>query len=365
MTAQAKTLPRWKEPKAKFVGTLVYLDEPQVVFLDHGADAKIIGVAIDREGMTHGFLGAEISFHQWERYKRQFVDLRYLFLLPRWKRWFLFDLAEIDLDRMVPVTRATEDVYKNEDYLPSHHFFAREHTAQIDEIVVSTLKTETYYIDGTWDPADLSLFFGRINDLYSFFLGLKKFVSAKTTLDQKRGLVEAFTDNSLHSGFNYVNLFGDLKGLVGFDERLAMGAIQKASPGFVEIEGQVETLGEVTAAFANYSDNSEELKDKYNELHSYLSRGKLLTKNPARFDPKGPVAKFIREKAEEFSAHLEVDYGTLDKLTGGDSLKAAKILLSFHRRLERYQLFFAEGRVTLDDPKRVASSPSIALKPDA
>jgi hypothetical protein len=140
MTDQAKTLPRWKEPEAKLVGTLVYLDEPQVVFLDHGADAKIIGVAIDRDGMDYGFLGAEISWHQWQRYKRQFVDLRYLFLLPRWKRWYLFDLAAMNESTcMVPVIRAKEDVYKNEDYLPSHRFFAREHTAQIEETVASSV----------------------------------------------------------------------------------------------------------------------------------------------------------------------------------------------------------------------------------
>jgi hypothetical protein len=87
---------RWKEDAAKYVSTLVYLDEPQVVVLDHGDDAKIIGVAVERDGYDFPFLGAEISFSQWERYNRQFVDLRYLFLLPRWKRWYFFDLADQD-----------------------------------------------------------------------------------------------------------------------------------------------------------------------------------------------------------------------------------------------------------------------------
>ena len=105
-------------------------------------------------------------------------------------------------------------------------------TEFVQEIAAPALGTQNYLIDGSWDPADLSLFFGRINDLYSFFLGIKKFASSQTTQEQKRGLIAAFTDNSLHSGFNYVNFFGDLKGLVGFDERLAMGSIVKRSPGF-------------------------------------------------------------------------------------------------------------------------------------
>lgn len=353
---------RWKAATAKFVGTLVYLDEPQVIFLDHGDDAKIIGVAIEREGLAHGFLGAEIDFKQWERYRRQFVDLRYLFLLPRWRKWYLLDLADLKDDKTIPIFRATEEVYRDEQYLPAHGFFAREHTEPM-EAIAAALGAQRYLIDGNWDPADLSLFFGRINDLYSFFLGVKKFASRHTTLEQKQGLIRAFTDNSLHSGFNYVNFFGDLKGLVGFDERLAMGSIVKKSPGYVDVEGKPDTLAEITGAFAIYNKNYEVLENQYNALHSFLSKMRLLKRVSDRFDKTGSVANSIREKNQEFAANLGLDYATIDKLTGSNSLLTAKILLSYHRRLKRYQLFFAEGRVSLNDGT-FASSPSIAAKSD-
>lgn len=343
---ESRSVRRWKAATAKYVGTLVYLDEPQVIFLDHGDDAKIIGVAIEREGLTHGFLGAEIDFKQWERYRRQFVDLRYLFLLPRWRKWYLFDLANLKDDKTVALVKAGAEVYRDEQYLPAHGFFAREHTEPM-EAIGSALGAQRYLIDGNWDPADLSLFFGRINDLYSFFLGIKKFASRHTTLEQKQGLIRAFTDNSLHSGFNYVNFFGDLRGLVGYDERLAMGSIVKQSPGFVDVEGKPETLAEITDAFAAYNQNSEVLEDQYNSFHSYLSRMKLLKRASDRFDKTGSVAKSIKEKNQEFAANLELDYATIDKLTGSNALVTAKILLSYHRRLKRYQMFFAEGRVRL------------------
>jgi hypothetical protein len=359
---------RWKEKSAKYVSTLVYLDEPQVVLLDHGYDAKIVGVAIDREGYDYPFLGAEISFSQWERYNRQFVDLRYLFLLPRWKRWYFFDLGAQDDDDLIPLERATQADVKNPKYLPNHGFWARAHTEDDPVFAVSSEVTiKTFDIDGTWDPPDISQFFGRINDLYSFFLGIGKFVSRHTTQEQKKALVDAFTDNTLHSGFNYVNFYGDLKGLVGFGERLAMPAIVKQSPGFVNVEGKADTLAQVSAALDIYDKTQDALKEQYNYLHNYLSRMKLLKKGGERLERGDAISKHIAEKNKEFAAALQVDLGAINSLTGNNVLSAAKILLSHHRRLERYHLFFVEGRVKVSGgaPRIVASSPSIDGSRDA
>jgi len=218
---------RWKKLEAQFVGTYVYLDEPQVVLLDHGDDAKIIGVAIEKDGYEYPFLGAEISLPQLHRYKREFVDLRYLFLMPRWNRWYIFDLSKSNENGTIALKRAEKDDYRNDDLLPSPGFFARNHTEKIDDDPVASLATQKYLIDGSWSPSDLSMFFGRINDLYSFFIGIKKFLSSSTTLEQKRALVVAFTDHPMRGGSSYVGFYGDLKGLLGFDERLAMGGIKK------------------------------------------------------------------------------------------------------------------------------------------
>jgi hypothetical protein len=353
---------RWKENSALYVSTLVYLDEPQIVLLDHGDDAKIIGVAIEKEGYEYPFLGAEVSFSQWERYRRQFVDLRYLFLVPKWRRWFLFDLADLGEDKKIPLERAKQEDYRNNKFLPSHGFFSRDHTEPEPSFGETKLGIQKFSIDGNWEPADLSIFFGRINDLYSFFLGLSKFASTSTTQTQKRALVEAFTENTLHSGFNYVNFYGDLKGLLGFDERLAMGSIVKQSPGFVDVEGKEDTLKELGGAFENYVNNQESLKAKYNELHGYMSKANLLKKAGAeRLEATDAVSKFIKEKNEAFSAELGVDLKTIDRLTSRHVVSTAKILLSYHRRLERYHVFFVEGRVKIRNPVAplVANSPSI------
>jgi hypothetical protein len=342
----ADTKQRWKENSAKYVSTLVYLDEPQVVMLDHGDDAKIIGVAINKEGYDNPFLGAEISFSQWERYNRQFVDLHYLFLLPKWRRWYIFDLADQDENDRIPLERAQEADYRNEKYLPTQGlFWARSHTADDPVFGASTeVVSQKFLIDGTWDPPDISQFFARINDIYSFFLGIGKFQSKKTSHQQKRALVNAFTDNTLHSGFNYVNFYGDLKGLVTFGERLAMPAIVKQSPGFVDVEGKAATLNEVAAALANFDKNQEAIKVEYNMLRKFLSKSKLLKAgNIDKLEKNDPVFIFIREHNKTLSKSLGVDVEPVDKLTN-NALTTAKILLAHYRRLERYHMFFVEGR---------------------
>jgi hypothetical protein len=343
------SIKRWKELEAEYVSTLVYLDEPQVILLSRGTDAKIIGVAIEKENFTYPFLGAEISSDQLERYKRQFVDLRYLFIVPRWRQRYLFDLASMDGDQKIKLQKATEADYLNDEYLPSQGFFARSHTEPATEESSVVITQRTYKIDGTWDPPDLSLFFARINDLYSFFFGIRKFLSVNVTNDQKKALIDAFTDNSLHSGFNYVNLYGDLKGLLGFDERLAMGSIVKQSPGHITIEGKAETLADVAGAFDTFETHRAALKEQYADLHGYLSKmGLLKTDGHKRFDKTGPVARTIKSKNGEFATALGIEVSVIDELTHNNALSTAKILLSHLRRLERYHLFFVEGRVALE-----------------
>jgi hypothetical protein len=77
-----------REPPAKFMQILEYIDGPHVILLERSTDFKIVAVAIERAGEQHPFFGAAISFDQWNRYRRGMVDLRFLFMFPRWRQWF-------------------------------------------------------------------------------------------------------------------------------------------------------------------------------------------------------------------------------------------------------------------------------------
>jgi hypothetical protein len=124
-----------------------------------------------------------------------------------------------------------------------------------------------------------------------------------------------------------------------------MGGIVKQSPGYVDIEGKAQLLTEVNAAFETYKENYESLRKQYKELHDYLSKARLL-RNPDKFETTGPVASHIKRLNHKLAAGLGIECATLDKLTR-NSLLTAKLLMSHWRRLDRYYLFFAEGRVRL------------------
>lgn len=114
--------PRTEAP-GKFVQVLEYMDGPQAVLLERSTDFKIVGVAIDEPDGFRDFFGAAISYEQWERYRRGLLDLRFLFMYPRWKQWFRFTLKP-NGNGEITLRRVPKDAHAEEDYIPETGFFA-------------------------------------------------------------------------------------------------------------------------------------------------------------------------------------------------------------------------------------------------
>jgi hypothetical protein len=337
-----------REKIATVLQILEYMDGPQVVLLERTSDAKIIGVAIDqRKEFKYPFFGAEISQDQWERYKRGFVDLRFLFMFPRWKEWYIFDFAQYD-NKVVSLWPAEKDQFAEEHFVPDHGFFGYDHSEPVDVEDRSKLATQKYTTDGIWDLPDFSQFYNKITDLYSFFLSLQKFESSATRLDLKKKIKEAFIGHPMRGGFSYVNLYDGLSSIQELEDRLSVGKLQYASPGEVNVRGRLDIFDEMSLALNQFAERYDALKEEYHELHSYLSKGKLLKTDNERFDTDGPVAKYLLEQCTVFAKNMSLSQQALKltyNLTDKNSLTLAKILLSHYRRLERYFMFFAEGRV--------------------
>lgn len=123
-----------------------------------------------------------------------------------------------------------------------------------------------------------------------------------------------------------------------------MASIVKQSPGYVNIEGIASILDEINAGLAKYEENQESLRSIYKELHDYLSHMNLLRRNPEGADLTEATSTYIAGYNQRFATALGLQLGSIQNLSG-NVLLTAKIILSYYRRVERYQLFFAEGRV--------------------
>ena len=331
---------------------LEYMDGPQAVLLERSADQKIVAVAVDDLDYKCPFFGAEISYDQWERYRRGLVDLRFLFMFPKWKRWFKFDLCSVQ-EKTISLFPSPKDAYAEEHYVPDPGFFAYDHSEPIKSTETEGLATQVYRTDGIWDLPDFTEFYHKITDLYVFYLSLKKFQSPATPIDQKRRIRESFTGHPLRGGSSYVNLYSDLASAQGLGERLSVGRLQYASAGQVDVRGRLDIFAEMSASLMEFGTSYLSIREVYNQLHNYLARGKMLKADPDRFDNSGAIATHVRDLAGTLAMALKVENPVLIyDLTGKHALKYAKVILAHFRRLERYFMFFAEGRVK--EPENIA-----------
>jgi hypothetical protein len=339
-----------KKKTATLSQVLEYMDGPHAVLLDRtDATSKIVAVAIEKEGYSYAFFGAEISVEQWERYRRGLQDFRSLFMLPRHKAWYIFDLSRRENGHII-LDSAPRYENSEEHYIPDAGFFSYDHSEPIlFQKSEGELVTQRYMTDGIWDLPDFTQFYNKLNDLYVFFLSLGKYVNPATPEIRKRGILNAFAGPPLRGGSSYVNLYHDLAATQEISERIAVEKLRYASPGEVEVEGRPEVFFQIETALTQFVDNYDGLKKKYEGIHRYLSKNKLLRADAEIFDVNGPIAQYLKTESDNFAAILKLsNHNLVYELTGKNSLRLVKVLLSYFRRVERYYLFFAEGRLNVD-----------------
>lgn len=324
---------------------LLWYDEPQIVLLSHAGHRYLVGVAIDHPDHHSAFVGADVSVRQLLDYKMQRIDLRYLFLKPDGRKWWLFHLdAEHE---KIPLTRLKSDSSYVDDNAPESGFFSRFH----DEIEVinvpSANSAHKFNIDGTWDLGEFSQFYGQIADIYYMFhnareLGLKN-VSPAREAQIKKAFLRPFK-----GGGSYLALYNDFANDNDRAARLRVSGIQYHSPGYVEVRALEEPFNDTISLLQNFATHSEKLKKSYNDLHKTLSQMGLLRSEQSFLSSKS------RESIENLSKLLSeqmdgLQFSEYMAFANQNIVIAAKVLLSVYRRVERLYQFFQEGRAKHSD----------------
>lgn len=337
---------RTKIIKARKPQTLIYIDGPQLIVLETEQATRVMAVAVNYEDWPYPFLAVEVPRDQFSEYLSDRCDLRYIFANPPRDRWYLFDLAELEHPPLI--LKSLEIKSKAlEELLPEHGLFSRDHTEPFSDTEYAPLDKQTFLIDGSWDLPEFSRFYNQITDLYSMFISVNIYDDGQANMDSRRRVQEAFI-KPWQGGGSYTSFFDSLTSVQDRYDRLKVSGIQYNSPGHVNVSGREEPFRQIYALLRLMSEDRHQLSKGYAELHKFLAENKLLSLPAERFDRRSPLAAEVEERGKAYAVQLQaVPYDTLYRMSGRDSLIAAKVLLALFRRVDRLNDFIREGRVSV------------------
>lgn len=335
-----------KRRKAKFEATLIYLDEPQLIALKAGK-VPVLAVAVpDENPEVAKFLAVTLTQQNWESYLDGNTDLRFLYTYPRSRLLYYFDLMKLK-DSEIWLEPAGEVV--PEEHLPSPRIFSSEHTEEY-KIAARAEEEERLIIDGEWDMSEFGVFYQKYSDIYAFVGSTINWHDPAQSLDVKKRIKSTFSAKPFEGGSSYLHFYRELSSALLREQRPALESIQYNSPGSVKIKGSDDIFTDVENLIQTYLDNRKAIIKVYGELYKYLSRGKYLQLSGHQYSANDPSSAYIKLKSKELSQQLGgVDFQSVEELSNSNALVAAKIILSFCRRIEDAAEFFAQGRMAYKD----------------
>ncbi|MDR3475224.1 MAG: hypothetical protein P4M09_26530 [Devosia sp.] len=330
---------------ATFVATLVYMDEPQLIHLI-STTVPVVALAIPSNDASQALFGAVTSTRDdWERYLEGECDLRYLFTYPKALMPYWFDLNRIKNGR---VTMTPYEAGFPEEFLPPARFFSSAHTEDF-ELLAQPVNSEKLLVDGEWQLQEFGRFYQRYSDLYAFSVAQKNYRSVNVADAVREKIREAFRGRPFQGGSSYLHLFNDLFAGLARNERIGLNQVEYASPGFVDVNGRADAFEEVNNSVASFLEHHIGLQEMYSKLHGYLSERGYLKMAGHQFADNDPSRDFIASSAREMADALPpIAFDTVLSLSNGNALVAAKVVLSYYRRLEEAASYFAQGRVAFE-----------------
>ena len=232
-----------------------------------------------------------------------------------------------------------------EEFLPPPRFFSSAHTEDFEQIPLPT-NAERLLVDGEWQLQEFGRFYQRYSDLYAFSVAQKNYQDPGVTRGVHEKIRNAFRGRPFQGGSSYLHLFNDLFAGLGRHERIGLNQVEYASPGFVDVNGRADAFDEVNDGVVSFLERHIDLREMYVQLHNYLSNRGYLKMGGHHFSDADPSRDYIAESARQMAdAMPPIVFDTVLSLTDNNALVAAKVVLSYYRRLDEAASYFAQGRV--------------------
>jgi hypothetical protein len=175
---------------------------------------------------------------------------------------------------------------------------------------------------------------------------IERFDDPNLTAAEKTVITDAF-DRSWDGGGSYVAFYKKVANDNDFHAPLRVSGIQYNSPGYVSVHARTEPFTNLMAILQNFADNESDITKAANALTRYMSSSKMKAQKFTVGMMNAEQKTALREFAEKLADYIPgVAFSTLQGMSKGDVLVAAKVLESIFRRIKRLYEFFDRGRVS-------------------
>jgi hypothetical protein len=339
---------------ARFVQTLIFYDEPQLVLLKSDKDTDIIAVAVQKPDMEYPFFACEVRPKTFDRYLGGKADLHYVFQDAIREKYYFLDLEGSDDELIALVPAATEEA-SNPAFWPLPGAFSRSHTFLYRERLRAATAT-VFKIDGNWSANDFARFHGKISNLYAMIVVLNNMDTPRAQ-DEKDYIKDSIQKRFWAGGGSYLGFYDDLFDHVQSLKPLDVERIQYASPGEIALSGDSDAFSDIDRIIEQFEGSHRSLHSMYANLHRTLAREKLLRPQGRTRFSNPQLSRTVRQETTTFAKAMKIEkidevYEACDR----NSVIFCKVVLSIYRRANEIYLFHAEGwvqesRITERSPK--------------
>lgn len=326
----------------KYHRTLVCYDGVQLFLALGPRDRLFICVAVPTDSNDEIFLCAPISTESLSSYLAESIDLLALLKSTTTNRFYSINFSletgkGFLLNELLSVPK---------EWLPDRHVFARCHTEDFELPMAAVPSLDTckrkIHIDGRWDAQDLADLPDLFTDNYSFLYALTsdEFVRNPQTQDM-------FLKFPWRGGFSTVGFYQGLYQQVPRPHRLGITGMEYHSPGEIEVSAVDGIFDQISNMSAAFSENKRDLQRLYRQLYESLSSRKLLGRSVDEIAPTALDLDYVQRYTSELAEGMR--FGLVDQLVSlsdNNWISAAKILMSFYRRMKALADFFDSGKAS-------------------
>lgn len=329
---------------AEVVQTLLWYDQPEIALFKVGLNEFILAVASPMSDTDDRlFVGASMSLGFLTDYQEGKFDLRYALSHANLRRYWTLEFT--GYEQRVDVRRIVKSSSLVSASLPDTKFFAVDHSriGVVSEFVPDTV--ETFQVDGSWELGEFSKLYAQVEDIYYIFNDLRRYTASGTSADAKADISRAM-DRPWRGGGSYVAFYENIANDNAPEEKLQVGGIQYNSPGFVTVKGRKMPFDDMIALIQAYAAQKADMKRAYSKLHTFMSRGKLLSRERVKAYVSPTTRDAVIRMANDLDRFMPgISFSTFVSMAGGDNIIGAKVLMSVFRRMDRLFEYFEEGRV--------------------